>query len=89
MALLVVLFFFGLSAGLVARLKGGSFALWFLIGFCLPGLGTIAAVVHRRERDEPRRRCEFCGSVVALHDQVCMRCGNDLDFPPDALPSSG
>jgi hypothetical protein len=78
---LVILAFFGLSAGVVAKIRGNSFWIWFLIGFCLPFLGTLAAILIRSERSEPRRRCEECGNVVALHDQVCMRCGRDLDFP--------
>lgn len=85
MELLVILFFFGLSAGVVGASKGSSFLLWFLIGFCLPGLGTIAALLHRAERDEPRRSCARCGAVVKLHDQVCMRCGEDLEFAEEAL----
>jgi hypothetical protein len=82
--LLVILFFFGLSAGGIGKLKGSSFLLWFVIGFCLPVLGTLAAVLWRWERDEPRRACPECGNVVPLHDQVCMRCGNDLDYPLQA-----
>ena len=77
----MILVFFGLSAGAVARIRGSSFKLWFLIGFCLPGLGTIAALLYRGDRDEPERRCERCGAMVKLHDQVCMRCGEDLEFP--------
>ena len=80
-AFLVLLFFFGLSAGFIGKIKGASFWLWFLIGFCLPGFGTIAAVVSRNERTEPRRECPECGNVMPLHNQVCMRCGRDLDFP--------
>jgi hypothetical protein len=79
--LLVILFFFGLSAGVIGKIKGSSFLLWFLIGFCLPVLGTLAAVFYRFQRGEPHRRCPECGNVVPLHDQVCMRCGRDLDFP--------
>lgn len=82
---LVLMFFFGLSAGMIGRIKGGSFWIWFLIGFALPVLGTLAALLHRWERQELRRRCEECGNVVALHDQVCMRCGHDLDWPSEAL----
>ena len=82
---LVVMFFFGLSAGVIGKIKGSSFAIWFLIGFALPVLGTLAAVLHRWERHEPRRRCEECGNVVAMSDQVCMRCGRDLDFPQELL----
>jgi hypothetical protein len=79
----VVAFFFGLSAGTIGKIKGGSFLLWFAVGFVLPIIGTIAAIVARNERAEPRRVCPECGSVVKLYDQVCMRCGNDLDWPAE------
>ena len=82
---LVVMFFFGLSAGTIGKIKGSSFAIWFLIGFAVPVLGTLAAVFHRYERHELRRRCEECGNVVPVSDQVCMRCGRDLDFPSEVL----
>jgi hypothetical protein len=78
---LVIVFFFGLSSGVIGRIKGSSFFIWFLIGFCLPFFGTVAALLYRNERGEPHRRCEECGKVVALHDQVCKRCGRDLSFP--------
>jgi hypothetical protein len=82
---LVVMFFFGLSAGTIGRIKGSSFLIWFLIGFAVPLLGTLAAIFHRWENQEARRRCEECGNVVAASDQVCMRCGRDLDFPSEVL----
>jgi hypothetical protein len=85
MAYLVIAFFCGLSAGAIGRIKGSSFVLWFLVGAALPVIGTIAALAYRWEREEPRRRCEECGNVVALHDQVCMRCGRDLDWPEEAV----
>ena len=82
---LVVMFFFGLSAGTIGKIKGSSFVIWFLIGFGLPLLGTLAAVFYRWENQELKRRCEECGNVVALSDQVCMRCGRDLEFPDEVL----
>ena len=81
MEFIVILLFFGLSAGVVAKLKGGSFFLWFLIGFCLPFFGTIAALASRNERSTPLRACPECGNVVPIYDQVCSSCGADLDFP--------
>jgi hypothetical protein len=81
---LVILFFFGLSAGTIGKIKGSSFLIWFLVGFCLPALGTMVALLYRSERREPKRRCPECGRVVALHDQVCMGCGRDLDWPEEA-----
>ena len=89
MEFIVLLFFFGLSAGAIGKIKGSSFLLWFLIGFCLPALGTLAALLYRSERREPKRRCPECGKVVALHDQVCMRCGRDLDWPEGPGEAAG
>lgn len=85
MEFIVLLVFCGLSAGVVGRIKGGSFPLWFLIGFCLPLLGTLAAVLHRYEHTEPLRRCQECNAVVPLHDQVCMRCGVNLEWTEQVL----
>lgn len=81
MAWLVVMFFCGLSAGGIGKLKGSSFFIWFLIGAGLPLLGTLAAVFYRFERDEPRRECDECGRLMPVSDQVCKRCGADLEFP--------
>ena len=81
MELLLILFFFGLSAGLIGRIKGSSFLIWFLIGFCIPFFGTLAALLWRFEQRVPRRPCPECGNSLALHDQVCMHCGRDLEFP--------
>jgi endogenous inhibitor of DNA gyrase (YacG/DUF329 family) len=80
----VLAFFCGLSAGAIGKLKGSSFFIWFLVGLVLPLLGTLAAIFYRSERREPRRECPECGNVVALSDQVCMRCGRDLDWPESA-----
>ena len=85
MTFVIVCFFFGLAGGVIGRIKGSSFLLWFLIGFCLPILGTLLALLWRWERAEPRRRCPECGKLLPISDQVCMRCGRDLDYP---LPAS-
>jgi hypothetical protein len=79
--LIAICFFLGLSAGVIGRIKGSSFFLWFLIGAATLGIGIVAAVLYRVERNEPRRACPTCGRWVALSDQVCMRCGEDLDWP--------
>ena len=88
MEFVAILFFFGLSAGVIGKIKGSSFFLWFLVGFCLPVAGTLAAVLYRFERQEPKRKCPECGNVVPLHDQVCMRCGRDLDWPSEEAPAA-
>ncbi len=69
------------ATGFVGRAKGSSFWLWFLIGAVLPYFGLIAALLYRRERDEPERRCPRCGKVHKLYVQVCTRCGADLYLP--------
>jgi peptidoglycan/LPS O-acetylase OafA/YrhL len=85
MPYLIVCFSFALAGGYVGRAKGSSFILWFLISGLIPVLGLLAAVLYRFESDEVRRQCPRCGKVVKLYDQVCMGCGEDLDFPDSAI----
>jgi hypothetical protein len=87
LGLLVILFFFGLAGGMVGRIKGSSFAIWFLVSFCVPFIGLLTAVCYRWDRDELRRQCPSCGKVLKLHDAVCMRCGEELEFPEVAVAS--
>jgi hypothetical protein len=84
-AYLVLAFSFALAGGLVGKLKGSSFFIWFLISGLLPLIGLVAALLYRSEHDEVRRQCPACGKVVKLHDAVCMRCGAELDFPDVAI----
>jgi len=85
-ALVVLAFFFGLAAGIVGKIKGSSFWVWFLIGLCLPVIGLLAAIFYRFEREEPRRRCPRCGAIRPISDQVCTVCGEDMDWPePDEV----
>ena len=85
MAYLVIAFSFALAGGLVGRLKGSSFFIWFLISGILPVLGLAAALLYRTERDELRRQCPGCGRIVKLHDAICVRCGTELEFPDFAI----
>jgi hypothetical protein len=72
---------FGISGGMIGKLKGGSFWLWFLISGVIPVLGLVAALVFRIERDELRKQCPTCGKVTKIYDALCTRCGTELDFP--------
>ena len=87
MGLVVILFFFGLAGGIVGRIKGGSFVLWFLISACVPFIGLLTAVLSRWENRELRRQCPGCGRVLKLHDALCTRCGTELEFPDVAIAS--
>ncbi len=77
----MVLFFFGLATGIVAKIKGSSFFIWFLVGFFLPLIGLVAALLSRWESDEKKRACSRCGAQIMLYDQVCKSCGEDLQLP--------
>lgn len=87
MGAVVILFFFGLAGGIVGRLKGSSFFMWFVISACVPFLGLLAAVCYRWDNRELRRQCPDCGRVLKLHDAVCLRCGAELEFPDVAIAS--
>jgi hypothetical protein len=84
-AYVVICLAFALSGGLVGRLKGSSFFLWFLISGLVPVIGLLAALAYRTDRDEVRRQCPGCGKLVKLHDSVCTRCGAELYFPEVAI----
>jgi peptidoglycan/LPS O-acetylase OafA/YrhL len=85
MAYLVIAFCFGLAGGIVGRIKGSSFFLWFLISAVIPVLGLIAAIAYRFERDELRRECPRCGRVTKIYDALCTRCGAELEYPDEAI----
>jgi hypothetical protein len=85
LGLLVILWFFGLAGGIVGRMKGSSFFVWFLISACVPFIGLLTAVCYRYENKELRRQCPRCGRILLLEDAVCMRCGTELEFPDVAL----
>jgi hypothetical protein len=76
---------FALAGGIVGRLKGSSFWIWFLISGVVPVIGLLTAIVYRSERDELRRRCPGCGRVCKLYDALCVRCGTELEFPETAI----
>ena len=88
MTFIVIAVVFGIATGAIGRMKGSSFFIWFLVGTALPGIGIIAAMLYRYEQDDPLRQCPECGNVVPISDQVCMRCGADLNFP-DTLGPAG
>ncbi len=83
--LIVIMFFFGVAGGIVGRIKGSSFLIWFVISGLVPFFGLLAAICYRFENQELRRQCPGCGKVVKLHDAVCVRCGTELDFPEVAI----
>lgn len=85
MSYVIIALSFALAGGLVARIKGNSFVIWFVIAGVVPFVGLLAAILYRSEADEPRRRCPTCGRVCMLHDALCTRCGTELDYTTDTL----
>ncbi len=87
MAYLFIATGFGLAGGIVGRIKGSSFFLWFAVSFLLPVIGLVTALLYRWDKDELRRQCPRCNKVVKLHDALCTRCGAELEFPDVAIAS--
>ncbi len=85
MAYVIIALCFGIWGGIVGKLKGSSFFLWFLISGAIPVFGLLAAIAYRFESDELRRACPECGKVTKIYDAVCTRCGHDLEFPEVAI----
>jgi hypothetical protein len=85
MGYVVIALSFALAGGIVGRVKGSSFILWFLISGVVPVLGLLAAIFYRFESNELRRRCPHCGRVTKIYDTLCTRCGTELEFPETVI----
>jgi hypothetical protein len=85
MGYVVICLGFGLAGGIVGRVKGSSFILWFMISAVVPVFGLLAAIAYRMESNELRRRCPHCGRVTKIYDALCTRCGTELDFPDTVI----
>lgn len=81
--------FFGIVTGAVGKYKGSSFTIWFVVGALLPVIGLIAAIASRTEKLDPRRECPNCGAIVGISNQVCLRCGEDLEYPTELVAPKG
>jgi len=87
MAYVTIALAFGLAGGIVGGGKGSSFFLWVLIAAIVPFIGLLAALLYRYDTDEPERGCPRCGKVVKVHDALCTRCGQELEYPEvDSAP---
>lgn len=76
---------FAFAGGIVGRVKGSSFVLWFLISGAIPLFGLLAAIAYRMESNELRRRCPRCGRVTKVYDALCTRCGAELEYPEQLI----
>jgi hypothetical protein len=85
MQYVIIAICFGFAGGIVGKIKGSSFVLWFLISAVVPIFGLITAIVYRFERDELRRQCPRCGRVTKVYDALCTRCGAELEYPDVVL----
>ena len=85
MIYLILCVWFGIAGAVVARIKGASMVLGFLISAIIPLFGLLALVLYRSDREELRRQCPGCGRIVPLHDALCTRCGTELEFPEVAI----
>lgn len=79
----IIPFLFGLATGFVGWRKGSSFMIWCAVGFLLPAIGLTAALLSQSQLRDPRRECPTCHKTLPISAQVCMRCGEDLEYPEE------
>ena len=85
MPYLIIALSFGLAGAIIARLKGNSMIVWFLISAIIPFIWLMAAILYRADAEEPRRQCPNCGRTCMLCDALCTRCGAELEWPDEVL----
>lgn len=88
-AILLACLILGVVTAAIAKHKGSSFVIWFVVGFLFPGVGLLAVFLMRSSKFDPRRECPNCGALLPITSQVCMRCGEDLEYPEELVAPKG
>lgn len=83
--LLAAALILGTITGVVGKYKGSSFFIWFFAGTILPGIALLGVILMRTDKQDPKRECPNCHAVVPIAAQVCMRCGEDLEYPDELI----
>jgi DNA-directed RNA polymerase subunit RPC12/RpoP len=68
----------GAAGGIIGRIKGSSFFIWFLVCLIFPP-ALVAAILYRFDTEEPETACPRCGKRTHFYDAICTRCGNELN----------
>ena len=63
MEFLVLIFFLGLSAGTIGKIKGSSFFIWFMVGAMLPGMAYLVRRLLENTANESFLRASFTDQV--------------------------
>ncbi len=87
--LLAAALILGLITGIIGKYKDSSFFIWLIAGTLLPGVGLAAVILMRSTKLDPRRECPNCHAVLPITAQVCMRCGEDLEYPEELIAPKG
>jgi DNA-directed RNA polymerase subunit RPC12/RpoP len=77
----------GLAGGIIGRIKGSSFFIWFLLCTALPPV-LLAVLLYRFDTAEPDTTCPGCGKRVKFYEALCTRCGTELDPGYTEQPAS-
>ena len=81
---------FGIATGVIGRMKGSSFFIWFLIGIALPGVGenpedlvpvVLAALDRVAKMQEPETFGVFCTTAAWWLMDRLRRLGFKVHWP--------
>jgi len=70
--------FFGAVASAIARRKGRSDILWFLLGFCLHLFGLVVLFLPSVCKVGITKKCPECAEIVRAEANRCRYCGNEF-----------
>lgn len=75
---LIIVIIAGIVGSIIARGKGHSQLLWFILCAIVPLLIIVILILPPQESKGYTKKCPFCAEIIKKDAIVCKYCGNNV-----------